>query len=606
MVNEAKPVKRLLSAFALALAFPILGFIVGLSVGRDMDARAEAAVGVPMTAVCRVNKQVQDADVAHLCARYAAASLLRVGSQWTGLAGAALLASFFSAARFAGSNRLRNARIFPLLVPVSVLLLAGLVLAWGAILVAGTYFMMGLAFQRMMGFVALGALAAGLSLMGVLFRLLRPARWLKQRIIAKALLRDSHAGIWEFVDEIALKVRAQAPKNIVAGLVPTFYITAAPVEVHPDGTRLRGETLFISTPLCRILSKHELAAIIGHELGHYRGQDTVYSLQFAPVYLGLGLALESLSTSGKGLTALARIPAVTMLSLMYGLFSTNERAISRDRELEADRVGAQAASPQAIATSLAKVAAFAPLWGGIRGTNVDRITSGRFASNLAEVFEDAVRWNLSDDQQVRIIESLASVRLPHPSDSHPPLGQRLANLGLNVTHLTVDDLHRNADPAINLIEDYDTLEQELTVAEHRLMVALGHAKPPEGAELAEPPFLPVIYALTARFLAAGGDIRHEEIGAAESLGPQLLSSFDPIALRSYCNHLHQAPNLDTVVWVLGAAYTPEQLQALFSYLKMIGDADERGSVARAALLESIGLAWKIQTDGTTADVALGT
>ncbi|MGA2182249.1 MAG: M48 family metalloprotease [Bryobacteraceae bacterium] len=35
--------------------------------------------------------------------------------------------------------------------------------------------------------------------------------------------------------------------------------------------------MYLSEPFCHILSVRELRAIIGHELGHFQGQDTVFS-----------------------------------------------------------------------------------------------------------------------------------------------------------------------------------------------------------------------------------------------------------------------------------------------------------------------------------------
>ena len=95
-----------------------------------------------------------------------------------------------------------------------------------------------------------------------------------------------------------------------------------------------------------------LGAVIGHELGHFRGADTAYSRKFAPVYSGLSHAIDTLQDEDKGADSLAKLPAISMLSLMLALFARNERRISRDREFGAYAVGVRVFSPEALATSI--------------------------------------------------------------------------------------------------------------------------------------------------------------------------------------------------------------------------------------------------------------
>lgn len=63
--------------------------------------------------------------------------------------------------------------------------------------------------------------------------------------------------------------------GLVVGLTPTFFVTEA--DVHCIGGTVTGRTMYLSVPLCRILTVEELSAVIAHELGHFRGEDTVCS-----------------------------------------------------------------------------------------------------------------------------------------------------------------------------------------------------------------------------------------------------------------------------------------------------------------------------------------
>ena len=117
----------------------------------------------------------------------------------------------------------------------------------------------------------------------------------------------------------------------------------------------------------KLFSKQQLAAVIGHELGHFSGKDTAYSMKFAPVYSGL---TSSINTLDEG-DSIVAVPAIAMLSAMLDIFSRNVSKISRSREFEADKIGVSVSSNEDLAVSLAKVSIFASLWQKVRQENID-------------------------------------------------------------------------------------------------------------------------------------------------------------------------------------------------------------------------------------------
>jgi Zn-dependent protease with chaperone function len=78
--------------------------------------------------------------------------------------------------------------------------------------------------------------------------------------------------LWERVRDVALDLNALPPEHIVVGLDPNFFVTESEVRCL-DGT-CNGRTLYCSLPLSRILTINEFIGIIGHELGHFKGEDT--------------------------------------------------------------------------------------------------------------------------------------------------------------------------------------------------------------------------------------------------------------------------------------------------------------------------------------------
>lgn len=113
----------------------------------------------------------------------------------------------------------------------------------------------------------------------------------------------------------------------------------------------------------RTFTTPELASVVGHELGHFRGEDVTYSMQFAPMYARLGQAIAKLSSSSGNASDLGKMPAIVALSFCLNEFATAERAVGRDRELLADQAGAQATDARSLSTALVKVSLYGLQWG---------------------------------------------------------------------------------------------------------------------------------------------------------------------------------------------------------------------------------------------------
>ena len=219
------------------------------------------------------------------------------------------------------------------------------------------------------------------------------------------------------------------------------------------------------------MSRDEFASIVGHELGHFRGEDTVYSLRFAPVYAGLGSAIGAMEGGDEGASGIATIPALAILSFMYEVFARNEATIGRERELKADEAGAEASSPLALATSLVKVSLYSGFWPQAQEQNIERLNEGKITRNLSKVFHDATKYDVANENIVDILDGVMGIMIPHPTDTHPSVGIRLNALGIERSQITKDMLLIPGDSAIELIDNFEEIEEEATMFEHNLMVA---------------------------------------------------------------------------------------------------------------------------------------
>lgn len=587
--------KRVIYVLGILLVIPIIGFAVSSWIIFDID-KGLANEGLPSLAlICELVEVESDPDVQAACSELSLISLLRVSSLVTAIVAIALVSLNIVAAMVAGRNRRLNAAIFPKLIPLTLAVVSLLVLAQGAILTYAAYVGESYAIERVhffiIGAIGIGAVAACVKLIGATLSI---RGQLEIKTVASKVERNRAPSLWNFVDTIAARIGATPPSNIVVGLEPTFYATAANVNLINEGQVVSGETLYLSESLMRLLTRDELASVVGHELGHFHGQDVAYSMKFAPVYRGLGQALGSLGAGDEeGVSGLAKIPAFAMLSLALELFARNESAVSRVRELEADKVGASIGSPSALATALAKVAIFSGLWSKVQNENVDRLNAGKVTKNLAQVFEDSAQYDLSKSDITDILGQILETQIAHPTDSHPTIRDRYASLGFDPNQLTTEALLQFDSGLRNLIENADELEQQLTFDEHKLMVALGLAGPPADDATGPGTFLNAMYALAAHVAAADGKVVQEEVVRAEQIGKQIFDGFDAVEFREFCKNRDALPELKSLVQTLNEVLTEEHKEKLLDYLEKIAMADSEFSDSERRLLQDVKALWGI-------------
>lgn len=522
-------------------------------------------------------------------------ALWAVITRWAGvLSGAAFLiviAATLVFAAYAGANRRRNAAIFPTLAPVAVFLIGTLVLLQGAA-VTGAAYLWQAQFLGSVSWIVLALLGGGALIGGVatLWGLGAVNKPKPTGQLGKAIPPSDSEALWRFVDGLAETLGAQRPTNIVVGLDPTFYATAAPVAVPTQKRPLKGETLYLSLPLMRLFTEQELRAVVGHELGHFRGDDTAFSLKFAPVYRRLISAYQALAgENGRG-GSIATLPARMVLGLMIDVFARNERRISRAREFAADQAGVSVSSPAGIALSLAKTAVYAPLWGKVRRENAARLSAGKISRNLSKVYEDSARFDVSHRVIEEVLDFVLEARIEHPTDTHPPIAQRYEAVGFKPDSLTIEALTRQGDSASALFPDLEAVEAELTLIEHQFMVAAGAAKPPKEAP-AENQMLNAAYILAATLICADGRQAADEIAVAEGIGGQLLPDFDAVSFRETFEHLDDLPPFLEVVRVLDKALEPKHKALVHAYLAEIAAVDGVLAQEEAALLRQSAEVW---------------
>ena len=386
---------------------------------------------------------------------------MSAGALGAGALGLVLLLAIRVAGSAARNRRRLLLYLFKPGLYLTAVILVVLVLIHAALAIGAIYYgesaLIGRIHIGIIAAIGLGALGGVIVIARNMFSLVRKAQTF---VIGVNLPHSGAPQLWTRVEEIAQRLGALRPRSIVVGLDPNFFVTEASV-ICLSG-KLSGRTLYCSLPLCRILSSSEFSAVIGHELGHFRGLDTKFSESFYPIYRGTASSIASLQeTGGEGSASIALLPAIAILSYFFECFSVAESRISRDRELAADQAGASFTDSATMASALVKVHAFSGLWGGLQSAAADALKEGKAFVNASKTYAEAVVSSAKPDA----LAGITDATLSHPTDSHPPLGVRLGSLRVTLDQVSMASLAVSpADPAIDLIPESERKEEEISGA----------------------------------------------------------------------------------------------------------------------------------------------
>lgn len=462
--------------FCMVLAVPLVGFGVSEGIQAYLHSELQFLLRkeypfVPeyRLAQITIDRLCQDSRsrLRSLCGTNSTLNLISRASIGAAAVGLFLLLFIRLAGGLSRKSRLLLVALFAPGLYITGFLLIGLVLIHAGIAMAAIFYaesiLVGRIHAGIVAAIGFGALVGVVALARSTFSLVRKAETF---VVGKAIGRGAAPALWNQVEAVAQQLGALAPDNLVVGLDPNFFVTEADV-ICLNG-RLKGRTLYCSLPLCRILSREEVASILGHELGHFEGRDTEFSKRFYPIYRGTTSSIAALQAAGaEGYGALALLPAIALLSYFLECFSVAESHLSRERELAADRAGASVTSPRVIAAALVKLHAFTSVWDELQEAAVKVLRQGKAFVDLSSAYAQMVNLRAHP----AALQGLADTHLSHPTDSHPPLSVRLRSLQVEVNDVASEGLAvRPNQPAIMLISDPETLEAELSEA-YQLVLA---------------------------------------------------------------------------------------------------------------------------------------
>lgn len=238
----------------------------------------------------------------------------------------------------------------------------------------------------------------------------------KCRVTGRLLSESDAPLLWRRVRDFAARLGTAPPDHIIAGIDANFFVTEHPVQL--GGAVIEGRTLFISLPMLKILSVEEADAVLGHELAHFSGEDTLWSRKISPLMGKFGLYLQNLYAG-------ISVPIALFTHAFWNLYTLSIGRRSRAREFRADQIGGSVTSPSAMKSALIKVASYCQY----RAMTLNSIVeSNRVNAELqiCDVLEQGFPASL---KAFTSDATAAGSETPHPFDSHPPLSQRLEHLG---------------------------------------------------------------------------------------------------------------------------------------------------------------------------------
>lgn len=486
-------IKRVLAAASCTLIVPVLSLLIARWQGTHLEriltsaitnddpnlVRSVREIGLTLAGACKSRLADRLSD---LCFRHHMNQYVELIAFLALFIGLVLIVASFVVPFGVRGNRKALAVVFGPTVRLLVVGIGISIILQGALAAYGIYAletsMTGrLYFQHVVP-LGLGGLLFGIIVLGSALPMVK-AR--PMPVFGLVIDREREPRLFGKVDTLAAKVGAAPPDNIVLGLEPTFYVTASRVALLADGRTLTGTTLFLSVPLCRIIDESELDAIIGHELGHFVGEDVIYSKRFAPAYAALAKAMGDVRSNVTRIDpgTIFSLPAVAMLGISLFEFATVERAIGRQRELEADRVASVVAGPRALSTALLKLGLYAPLWVKVMEATKEAIGAGGPVAHVPSMFRAAAF--LTGPSRDRSLGSagLTDAATPHPVDTHPPTGARIEALGIALASITAGDLDvPEEDAAAAAFAALDLIEKDLTERACQWLIATRQASLP--------------------------------------------------------------------------------------------------------------------------------
>ncbi len=189
------------------------------------------------------------------------------------------------------------------------------------------------------------------------------AYWFSDQVVlkmydAQEVTADNRqfSGYYQMVKSLAENAQLPMPK--------VYVINEAQPNAFATGRNPQNAAVAATTGIMRILSERELRGVMAHELAHVKNRDTLISTISATVAGAIAsIAQFGMLFGGHNQNGERNVnPIIGLLVMLLAPLAASliQMAISRSREFEADRAGAEICrDPKALASALQKIHTYA-------------------------------------------------------------------------------------------------------------------------------------------------------------------------------------------------------------------------------------------------------
>ena len=320
-----------------------------------------------------------------------------------------------------------------------------------------------------------GSLAGLQVILSVIYNFSKSSTPLK--VHGNILKSSEQPKFYSLIKDLSKKINSPMPDNIIFTSDIDFYVTSYDVNVsnYKEEKILKGNSLCVPFIMFKILTIDELTGIIGHELAHFSGKDTLRRIKVNNMHLTLekkfnvfGIAFHDIKRSkglDKPLASLAGFFISMILGPMIFLFNNlikKNIQITIDHEYRADEIGASLCkNKKSFITGLCKFYVYDNLWYNTEERIFNRKTVNT-KKTLTKEFFKLFDGYISNFNPKKDLKQMFDYEMKHPCDTHPPTIKRGKRLGINMKDISKNDLLKLPPNVSNILINYDSIDKELT------------------------------------------------------------------------------------------------------------------------------------------------
>ena len=241
--------------------------------------------------------------------------------------------------------------------------------------------------------------------------------------------RKNSPDFFKFLEDIRRKTNCPKIHYIKLNLEFNAFITEQPTL---GILGLYKRYLVIGLPLLLVLSKGELSAVIGHECGHLSKSHGKLSVKIYRAKLVWEKIASELRKEGKDKTFFIRgflhkyVPALNDILFKIG----------KQKEYEADKIGASVAGKHEMASALVRSHFYNSYLDLAFWPEIYKLNSTEYEAptDLFSRMEKSLQVPLDEDFKKPLLDSLMNYR-SYPSSSHPSDIERIEALGMNIPEI---------------------------------------------------------------------------------------------------------------------------------------------------------------------------